>query len=166
MSADLEAIQLRQGLLPGDIGAVIRLHGAVYAHEHGWDHTFEGYVANGIGRFAESFDAASDRLWLAEQGGEIVGSIAILRSAPDTAQLRWFVVAPPARGHGLGRRMVAEALSFCRSRGYAAVMLQTARELRAAARLYHDFGFTLIEEGPCRARWGAFVTDQKYLLNL
>lgn len=36
-------IPLRTNLEPGDLGTVVGLHGAVYAEEHGFDHTSETY---------------------------------------------------------------------------------------------------------------------------
>ncbi|CAN5831959.1 GNAT family N-acetyltransferase [soil metagenome] len=153
--------QLRHELQPGDIGAVVRLHGTVYAAEQGWDHTFEGYVAEGIGRFAAAFDPARDRLWIAEADGGVVGSIAIVGQADSTAQLRWFVVHPKARGQGLGRQLLAAALSFCRDRHYTSIFLWTAGDLHAAAHLYRSAGFELVEESRHES-WGAGNTLQTY----
>ena len=100
---------IRTDLQPGDIGYVVFLHGVLYAAENQLDHTFEGYVAAGLGEFARTFDAQNDRLWIAEIEKQIVGTIAIVgpRSEPaNAAQLRWFLVHPRARGGGLGTRLV------------------------------------------------------------
>jgi len=69
---------IRTDIRPGDIGYLIYLHGVLYAREYGLDYSFEGYVATGLGEFAKSYDERRDRLWLAEDGGRIVGSIAIV----------------------------------------------------------------------------------------
>jgi GNAT superfamily N-acetyltransferase len=100
---------LRHALRPGDLGAVIRLHGAVYAREHGFDLAFEAYVAAGLAEFATA-PSGRGRLWLAERGGELAGCVAVVEASETEAQLRWFLVAPHARGRGLGRYLLAEAV--------------------------------------------------------
>jgi N-acetylglutamate synthase-like GNAT family acetyltransferase len=108
-----------------------------------------------------------DRLWLAERGGQVVGSVAILgRAAGDAAQLRWFLVHPDTRGTGLGRSLVGEALTFCRLAGYRSVYLWTVNGLDAAAHLYRSAGFRKTETKPPAILWGAEVSEERYDLTL
>jgi len=158
-------IRLRHILKPGDIGAIIRLHGVVYAQEHGWDSTFEAYVAEGLARFALSDDPGRDRLWVAEVKEEIVGSIGVVAHSAREAQLRWFLVHPEWRGQGFGRRLLDEALAFCRGRAFRSLFLWTTSDLEAAARLYRSAGFRKTEEKTHRV-WGRMVTEERYDLPL
>ncbi len=153
-------ITCRTDLRPGDIGAIVRFHGLVYAREHGFDHTFEAYVAKPLAEFACS---ASDRerIWIAERGGQLVGCIAIVAAAPAVAQLRWFLVDPSARGLGLGRRLINDALAFCRDCKYQSVILWTVTALTTAAHLYRSVGFRKVEEKPGRL-WGVDVIEERY----
>jgi N-acetylglutamate synthase-like GNAT family acetyltransferase len=112
------------------------MHGRLYSEEYGLDRTFEGYVAAGLGEFFKTFDESKDRIWLAEAEGKIVGSIAISGLPEQTAQLRWFLVHPDARGGGLGRKLIAEAIAFCRAHDFRSVFLWTISELKTAAHLY------------------------------
>jgi ribosomal protein S18 acetylase RimI-like enzyme len=155
---------LRTALRTGDLGAVVSLHGTLYAQEYGFDATFEAYVA---GPLAEFVLAASprQRLWLAERAGLLVGCAAVVAAGPDTAQLRWFLVDPAARGVGLGRRLLGEAVRFCQEQGYRTVTLWTVSALTAAARLYRAAGFRKVEEKPAR-RWGVEVVEERYELRL
>jgi uncharacterized protein YndB with AHSA1/START domain/N-acetylglutamate synthase-like GNAT family acetyltransferase len=153
---------LRTELHPGDLGAVVALHGILYAREHGFDPTFEAYVAEPLGAFALR-SSPRERLWLAELDGRLVGCVAIVAASETVAQLRWFVVAPAARGAGLGRRLLGEAVAFARASGYASVTLWTVGALDAAARLYRALGFERVEAVPGR-RWGADVTEERYEL--
>ncbi|HTQ09487.1 MAG TPA: GNAT family N-acetyltransferase, partial [Fimbriimonadaceae bacterium] len=86
-------------------------------------------------------------------------------SDPETAQLRWFLVHPRARGHGFGRDLLGRALAFCREQRYGRVILWTVRGLDAAARLYAAAGFVRTEESESK-RWGAAVVEQRYEIDL
>ena len=158
-------MQIRTTIQPGDLGRVVELHGLLYAQEYGLDQTFEGYVAAGLGEFAKSFDAGKDRLWLAEAGEQLLGSVAIVGLPEQTAQLRWFLVAPIARGRGLGRKLLAEAIAFCRTQGFASVFLWTIGELQAAAYLYEKAGFRRMEQRP-GVIWGGAHIEERYHLDL
>jgi len=157
-------IVLRHDLRPGDLGSIVHLHGRLYAEEYGFDPTFEAYVAGPMSEFVRTH-SERDRLWIAERDGRIVGCIAIVEAAPEEAQLRWYLVDPGARGLGLGRTLLSEAVSFCRRRGYRSIFLWTVRALTAAARLYVAFGFVKTEEKPGR-QWGVDVVEEKYVLTL
>ncbi len=158
-------IRIRSALKPGDIGAVIRLHGLVYGAEYQLDYTFEGYVADGLVKFLNAHDPQRDRLWLAERGERLVGCIAIVHRSAEEAQLRWFLTHPECRGQGLGRRLLDQALAFCRSAGYRTVMLWTLRGLPAAAHLYRAAGFRPTEAHPAQL-WGRSLTEERYDLDL
>ena len=161
-------VKLRGEIRPGDLGYVTYLHGKIYAAENQLDFTFEGYVAAGLGEFARTYDEQKDRLWLAETGQGIVGSIAIAGSktvVENSAQIRWFLVHPTARGSGLGKRLVHAAVEFCRERHFDSIFLWTVSELLPAAHLYRAAGFRVTEE-KTHAIWGRVRTEQRYELKL
>ncbi len=158
-------MQIRTQIKPGDIGYITYLHGVLYASEYGLDQAFEGYVAAGLGEFAQSFAEQKDFFAVAEIAGRIVGSIAIVGHAEQTAQLRWFLVHPDARGQGGGRTLLQQALAFCRDRRFKSVFLWTVSELTVAARLYREAGF-LVTETKTHEIWGALRTEERYDLLL
>ena len=158
-------MQIRTHIKAGDIGYITYLHGTLYAAEYGLDHTFEGYVAAGLGQFANTYNSEHDYFAVAELDGTIVGSVAIVGQPDQTAQLRWFLVDPDARGQGLGKRLLRDAVDFCRQRNYKSVFLWTISELKTAAHLYRDAGFQLTEQNT-HAIWGAVRTEEKYELGL
>ena len=159
------AITLRTDLRSGDIGQIIYLHGSLYAQEYQWDMTFEGYVAESLSRFALAKDPHQDRLWIAEAGQQIAGCIGIVGHSGAEAQLRWFLVLPAYRGKGLGRRLISEAIQFCRERGFKSIFLWTTSDLKAAAHLYRSSGFQKTE-GQTHLIWGKMVTEERYDLQL
>lgn len=168
--------EIRTSLSPGTIGAIVRLHGLLYAEEYGWDWTFEAYVAEGLAKFALNYDPKRDRIWVVEaeappcvppgnRGGEIQGCIAIAHASETEAQLRWYLVHPLARGQGLGKRLMEEALQFCREVGYKSVYLWTTSDLKAAAHVYLSVGFRKTEEKTHQI-WGKVVTEEKYEMSV
>ncbi len=159
-----DEITIRTDLRPGDVGSITYLHGVLYAREHGWDHTFEAYVAGPLSEFALR-NNARERIWIVERGARVVGSIAIVEVSAEQAQLRWFQLRPELRGRGLGKQLMRDAMQFCRDRGYRSVLLWTVAGLEASRHLYLSTGFTLTSEDEHR-QWGAVVTEQRYDLEL
>lgn len=133
---------------PGDIGWVVQSHGALYASEYGFDSGFEALVAEIAGKFLASFDAARERCWIAEIDGVQAGSVFLVRHTDEVAKLRLLLVDPAGRGQGLGRRLVAECISFAQARGYRKITLWTQSILLAARRIYQDAGFVLVATEP------------------
>jgi N-acetylglutamate synthase-like GNAT family acetyltransferase len=157
-------VGIRHELRPGDIGYLTYLHGVLYAKECGWDHTFEAYVAGPLGEFAKS-RTGRERIWIVERGGQVAGSVGIVEASAEEAQLRWLLLHPDLRGHGLGRALIEEAIRFCRNSGYSSVFLWTESALKAAASLYRASGFRLTQEAT-HEMWGTVVTEQRYDLKL
>jgi ribosomal protein S18 acetylase RimI-like enzyme len=155
-------VRIRHTLRPGDLGMVVHLHGVLYAREYGLDTTFEPYVAKPLADFVLT---ANGRLWVAELDDRIVGSIAVVDADNGEGQLRWFLLAPEARGSGAGRRMLETALAYCRECRMPRVFLWSFSDLGAALKLYERAGFRITETRTAHV-WGAERTEVRMDLKL
>lgn len=158
---------LHEGYLPGCIGKIVELHSQFYSPLAGFGVEFEAKVATELAQFCLHFDARQDALWLLVQNGVIEGSIAIHRPLDPQrgAHLRWFITSPKCRGTGIGSRLLASAVDFCRASHYGKVYLWTFDGLHAARHLYEKAGFQLVEQFQ-GTQWGKEVTEQRFELHL
>lgn len=132
----------------GDMGWIIQRHGALYEKEYNFNSEFEALVAEICAKFLRELNPATERCWIAELADEPVGTIMLVRGPEGMAKLRLLLVEDSARGHGVGRMLVNECVSFARQSGYKGVTLWTQSDLLAARKLYTDAGFKLEHSEP------------------
>jgi GNAT superfamily N-acetyltransferase/DNA-binding MarR family transcriptional regulator len=151
-------------LRPGDAGWIIGTHGALYARDEGYDQSFEALVARIM---ADYLDRADPRecAWIAESGGQRLGTISCMAEDADTARLRLFILLPQARGLGLGQRLHDTCLTFARQAGYRRMVLWTHESHVAACALYARNGWQLVRSVPSTA-YGQDVVDQDWEITL
>ena len=150
----------------GDAGWLIEQHGVLYARDEGFDKTFEALVAEILADFIRRHDPATERAFIAEQGGTRLGSIFCVQSGqPGIAKLRLFLLVPEARGIGLGQRLLDACMGFARDAGYHQMRLWTHESHEAACALYRKNGFTLTRSEPVRS-FGVDLVEQSWEIAL
>ncbi len=150
---------------PGDMGWIIEAHARLYAQECGFNGEFEALVADICTQFLKHFNAERERCWILERAGWRLGCVFVVSHSKTVAQLRCLLLEPAARGQGMGRRLVREAIDFARSAGYRELMLWTHDGLHAARAIYEQAGFRLDSEAP-ETRFGVQIIGQTWCLKL
>ncbi len=153
--------------IPGLLGRITELHGRYYHQHWGFDLFFESKVAAELADFLNLFDPSQDGLWIARIDEQIIGSIAISGRDADTvgARLRWLIVAEEHQNNGVGKKLMREAIDFCKQAHFRSVYLTTFGGLDAARHLYEVAGFRLMKEQR-DSHWGKTVLEQTYELVL
>ncbi len=132
--------------LPGEIALAMSRQAALYSAEYGWNTEYEALAMEIAAKFIREFRPGSERCWIAELDGEVVGAVFLVHVDDAAAKLRLLHVAPHARGLGIGRKLVAECIAFARDCGYRELVLWTNDVLASARRIYEAAGFKLVEE--------------------
>ncbi|MEZ0128908.1 GNAT family N-acetyltransferase [Flavobacterium sp. LBUM151] len=158
-------ITYRCDIKPGDIGYIIYLHSVIYNKESGFSSEFESYVIKSFYHFLENYSPEKDRLWLAEYNNQIVGCIAIVHNTDEEAQLRWFLLDPSFRRLGIGKKLLNDAIDFCKEKKYNNVFLLTTNMQKRAIEMYKTVGFELTKSTKVN-QWGTLMHDERFDLKL
>jgi putative acetyltransferase len=91
----------------------------------------------------DQFRSAGVRLWVAQQGDALVGSVALKDLGDGHVELKTMRASRSVRGTGLGRRLLRHALAEARAAGATRVSLETGSgDVFGPARsLYRAHGF-------------------------
>jgi ribosomal protein S18 acetylase RimI-like enzyme len=89
----------------------------------------------------ESILSTGGEIFIALDGGEVVGTCGVILDDAETAELVKLTVASGARRQGIGRRLTETALAWARAKGVRRVWLVSSSRLPAALSLYERLGF-------------------------
>jgi len=146
---------------PGGLATLCALQSEYYAREWGFDHRYEAVVSRNMSEFLDRYNPDRDFVQLVLQNRVVKGGIVIDSMDGQIAQLHWFILHADLRGSGMGSRLVTNAMTFVREKGYPKVSLSTFQGLDAARYLYEKSGFILTEEKEA-ATWGRSVIEQRF----
>ena len=109
----------------------------VEEHDHEvLDHPMENVITPG------------GQIFFAIHGGVAIGTVAMIPYGENSFELAKMAVAPAARGHGVGDKLMTACIDFARSRGSATIILESNTKQEAAINLYRKYGFREIPLDP------------------
>jgi GNAT superfamily N-acetyltransferase len=134
---------------PGDFAA-LEFRIVPFAPEHA--EGFRSLVSDTLREFGFEPDPVIDpdladpagsyaALWIAVEGRDVVGSVALRDLGNGELELKRMYLRPACRGRGVGRRLLATALGAARARGARRIRLDTTEQMEAARHLYEVHGF-------------------------
>ncbi len=140
----------QRGWQPGLIADSAALMSREYAARFGVGAAYEAWVTTELAAFFTAFDARHCEWWGVRVDGALAGCCAVdgRRGGGREAEFRWFCLAPPSRGHGTGRQLLAEAVEWARRQGLERLHLRTHPSLAAAVHLYVQAGFRACDAVP------------------
>jgi ribosomal protein S18 acetylase RimI-like enzyme len=103
--------------------------------------------------FADVLASPDNTLFVAQQGGEVVGTFQVtlipgfVARGRKRAKLESVHVAPECRGRGIGAVMIAHAVAFAQAQGAGLVELTSNKSRVDAHRFYRKLGFDQSHEG-------------------
>ena len=90
--------------------------------------------------------AAGVMLVVIDPAGDVVGTAAVRRLAPEVVELKRMWLRPDHRGRGLAARLMDRVLEEARALGGRVLRLDSEARLQAAVRLYRRYGFQEIPD--------------------
>lgn len=152
-------------LRPGDMGAIASRQAILYAEHYGWERPMELLLNDVTSSFLRDFQPGREQCWVAERGGEMLGSVMLADGGDGVAKLRLLYVESHARGLGIGEALVRSCVEFAREAGYRHLELWTHTILASARRIYAAHGFELISS-EVHTRFGEPLMGETWSLDL
>ncbi len=89
-----------------------------------------------------SYESAGGAFWVAvDEGGRVVGTCGVFPVAAGDMELRKMYLHRDSRGTGVGKRLLAESIAWCRARGAGRIVLDTTEQMKRAIAFYEANGF-------------------------
>jgi GNAT superfamily N-acetyltransferase len=145
----------------GEFGWLMHRQAVLFASEHGWDQSFEGWLAQIIASFTLHGDPLRDICWVVEQSDTVIGSAMVTGAAPSIARIEMLYIEPDMRRLGIGTQMMEECVRFARRAGYRQLTLSTVATLTESRRLCERAGFSIASSAP-ESRFGRELTVERW----
>lgn len=99
------------------------------------------YTMHDVEQPEKYYGGENDIFLIAEENGEVIGTVAVKEDAPETALLRRVFVRKDFRGKGYGKKLMNSALDFCFKHNYQNVVFRGVDKMQAALKLCLKNGF-------------------------
>ena len=95
----------------------------------------------------EEYFEGNNKLWIAIENGEIIGTIGIIEVSKHHALLKKVYVKETYRGKGIAQQLLNLCLEYAKSMNYDYIFLETYHRLERAKAFYSKNGFIEYDDG-------------------
>ncbi len=78
------------------------------------------------------------------KGKKIVGCVGMRTLFTGVSEMKRLYVIPSHRGIQLGKKLALEIISYAKENNFNVMLLDTMHEMKAAQRMYHQLGFSVV----------------------
>jgi len=114
-----------------------------YANATGLDFCFQNFDQE-LAELPGKYAPPSGRLFLAMNGKQAVGCVALRKLEENICEMKRLYVQPPFRKQHLGRQLAEAIIAAAREVGYEGMRLDTLASMKPAIALYESLGFQRI----------------------
>ena len=136
---------IRDKLKPGDLGGLIQLYGLIIHQKFGSAKSFEYEFAKILTNFALG-KKPREKIWVLEQEGQIRGSILVVWSSEENAEIKYFFLHYDQRGREFEYQLLRGALEFAKSLGGKSIITTPKLLGIGEVNIFDEFGFKKLEK--------------------
>ena len=136
---------IRDKLKPGDLGGLIQLYGLIIHQKFGSAKSFEYEFAKILTNFALG-KKPREKIWVLEQEGQIRGSILVVWSSEENAEIKYFFLHYDQRGREFEYQLLRGALEFVKSLGGKRIITTHKQLGIGEVNIFDEFDFKKLEK--------------------
>ena len=112
---------------------------SILTNEYPFDR--KAYSDSDLNNIAESYSGPRDTFFVLDNNDDIVGTIGIKEDSQSYALIRRFFIRSDFRGKGYGKKLMDEAVGYCKSKDYKHVIFRGTNRMTQALELCRKKGF-------------------------
>lgn len=101
----------------------------------------KAYPTDDLKHIQQTYGGLGEAFFVATNGNQIIGTVAIKKEDERVALLRRLFVAAPFRKQQIGFKLMDRALEFCDEVGYHEIVFKTTSQMKGAIKICENRGF-------------------------
>lgn len=94
-----------------------------------------------LGKPEKYITGPGGNIFFVKQGGNIVGTVALMKMEENVYELTKMAVTPEVQGQRLGQQLLSHTIEYAKSQGWDKLIIYSNRKLENAIHIYKKYGF-------------------------